>query len=144
MALTATNARLVAIVIGTALAGAVAPPAAASPEGTSPPAERLYVNPSTGYVTPAPAADQTVQVNPSTGYASVPEHSPADLGAGARAIEHAVAAEPSSGLDWPSAGIGAAAGAILMLLLVLSLAKTGAVQLKRGPRISVAPGDGRA
>jgi hypothetical protein len=107
MSVTRRNARLVAIVIGTGVAGALASAAAAGSQGGSPSHEQLHVNPSTGFMTPAPADDQTVHVNPSTGYASVPADSISHPVADARAIEPAAAAEPSSGFDWSSAGMGA-------------------------------------
>jgi hypothetical protein len=118
MALTARNTRLAALVIATAVAGcSLAPGAAAS-------TETLYVNPSTGHATPAPSARETVQVNPSTGYASVGPPSTTPPAATARAIEPPAAAEPSSGFDWASAGIGAVAGGALALVLALTLSAT--------------------
>lgn len=123
MALTGRKTWLAAIVIGTAVAGSLAPAASAGSER-----EQLYVNPSTGYVTPAPPAGETVQVNPSTGYASVSDPSASDAVA---AIEPAAAAPASSGFDWTSAGIGAAAGGGLVLVLMLSLATIGVGGLSR-------------
>ena len=80
MALTARNTRLAALVIATAVAGSLAPGAAAS-------SDTLNVNPSTGYATPAPSPRETVQVNPSTGYASVGQPSTTPLAATPRSIE---------------------------------------------------------
>jgi hypothetical protein len=134
MALTKGNSRLAAILIGIAVAGALAPGAAASAEGNSAPREELYVNPSTGYVTAAPPAGGTVQVNPSTGFASVGERPAPSPVATSRPIERAPTVEASVGFDWASAGIGAAAGAGLVLALMLSLATVGVGGLTRPPR----------
>jgi hypothetical protein len=123
MALTARNTRLAAIVIATAVAGSLAPGAAAS-------SEPLTVNPSTGYVTPVPSTSETIQVNPSTGYVSGGQPSTA---ATPRSSEPPTAAEPSSGFDWASAAIGAAAGAGLVLALTLSVTTAG-VGAPRRPR----------
>jgi hypothetical protein len=131
MALTARNTRLAAIVIGTAVAGSLAPAASAASDR-----EQLYVNPSTGFATPAPPADQTVRVDPSTGYASVREQSASDAGAVSRATQPAAAAPASSGFDWTAAGIGAAIGGGLVLVLMLSLATLGVGGLSRAPRVS--------
>jgi hypothetical protein len=60
MALTARHTKLAAVAIATAVAGSLAPAASAS-------SETLYVNPSTGYATPAPPPAETVQVNPPQG-----------------------------------------------------------------------------
>jgi hypothetical protein len=143
MALTVRNARLAAIVIGIAVAAALAPAAVASADGSSSD-DRFYVNPGTGYATPAPAADETIRVNPSTGYASVAERSASEPVAAARPTEPAVATERSSGFDWASAGIGAAGGAALALILMVSLGVLGVRWLRRAPRAEVAPGDGPA
>ena len=129
MALTARNTRLAALAIATALASSLAPGAAAS-------SEKLNVNPSTGYATPAPSTPETVQVNPSTGYASVGQPSTTPLAATPRSIESPTAPESSSGFDWASAGIGAAAGAGLVLMLVLSAATVGVGGLRRARRVS--------
>jgi hypothetical protein len=128
MALTARNTRLAALVIATAVAGSLAPGAAAS-------SEKLNVNPSTGYATPAASTPETVQVNPSTGYASVGQPSTTPLAATPRSIEPATGAEASSGFDWGSAGIGAAAGAGLVLVLVLSAVTVGVGGLRRARRV---------
>src|SRR5829696_3853472 len=128
MALTDRNTRLAALVIATAVAGSLAPGAAAS-------FEKLNVNPSTGYATPAPSTPETIQVNPSTGYASVVPPSPTPLAATPRSIESPTAAESSSGFDWASAGLGAAAGAGLALMLVLSAATAGVGGLRRARRV---------
>jgi hypothetical protein len=127
MELTRRNTRLAASLIGIALAGALAPGAAASVEASSAPREQLYVNPSTGYASPAPAAPSggTVHVNPSTGFASVGEPPASNPIAMARSTEQAATPEASDGFDWASAGIGAAAGAGLVLALMLSLATVG-------------------
>ena len=128
MALTARNTRLAALVIATAVAGSLAPAAAAS-------SETLYVNPSTGYATPAPSTRETVQVNPSTGYASAGQPSTTPLAATPRSIEPTTAAESSSGFDWASAGIGAAAGGGLVLVLTLSAATVGLGGPRRARRV---------
>ena len=107
MALTARNTRLAALAVATAVAGSLAPGAAASPE-------KLNVNPSTGYATPVPSKPSTAPV------AATP-----------RSIETPTAAEPSSGFDWASAGIGAAVGAGLVLVLTLSAATAGVGGLRR-------------
>jgi hypothetical protein len=129
MALAARNTGLAAIVIATAVAGSLAPGAAAS-------SETLNVNPSTGYATPAPPPGETVQVNPSTGYASVGQPSTTPPVATPRSMELPTAAEASSGFDWASAGIGAAAGAGLVLVLTLSAATVGVGGLSRARRAS--------
>jgi hypothetical protein len=127
MALNARNTTLAALVIATSVAGSLAPTVSANPE-------TLYVNPSTGYATPAPSARGTVQVNPSTGYASVGQRTATPLAAAPRSLEPGTTAEASSGLDWASAGIGAAAGAGLVLVLLLSAATLGVGGLRRAPR----------
>ena len=96
-----------------------------SPPGAAASSEKLNVNPSTGYATPAPPPGETVHVNPSTGYASVGQPSTTPVAATPRSIETPTAAEASSGFDWGSAGIGAAAGAGLVLMLTLSAATVG-------------------
>ena len=101
MALTAWKTRLAALVIATAVAGSLAPGAAAK-------FERHNVNPSTGFATPAPSTP--------------------------RSIESPTAAESSSGFDWGSAGVGAAVGAGLVLVLVLSAATVGVGGLRRARR----------
>jgi len=128
MALTARNTRLAALVITTAVAGSLAQGAAAS-------FEKLNVNPSTGYATPAPSTRETVQVNPSTGYASIGQPSDTPVAATTRSIESPTATESPSGFDWASAGIGAAAGAGLVLMLVLSAATVGVGGLRRPRRV---------
>ena len=128
MALTARNIRLAALVIATAVAGSLAPGAAAS-------TDMLYVNPSTGYATPAPSTRETVQVNPSTGYASVGQPSTTPLAPTPGSIESPTAAEASSGFDWASAGIGAAAGGGLVLVLTLLAATVGVGGLRRAQRV---------
>lgn len=128
MALTATNTRLAVLVIATAVAGSLPPGAAAS-------SDKLDVNPSTGYATPAPSTPETVQVNPSTGYASIGQPSDTPRAATPRSIESPTAAAASSGFDWASAGIGAAAGAGLVLMLVLSAATVGVGGLRRARRV---------
>lgn len=128
MALTTRNTRLAALAIATALAGSPAPGAAAS-------SEKLNVDPSTGYATPAPSTRETIQVNPSTGYASVAQSSTTPLAATPRSIDSPTAAESSSGFDWASAGIGAAAGAGLVLMLVLSAATVGVGGLRHARRV---------
>jgi hypothetical protein len=110
MALTAGKTGLAALVIATAMAGSLAPGAAAS-------FEKVYVNPSTGSATPLPSTPETAQVNPSS------------------SIESPTAAESSSGFDWASAGIGAAAGAGLVLVLVLSAATVGVGGVRRARRV---------
>jgi hypothetical protein len=129
MALTARHTRLATIAIATAVASSLAPGAAAS-------SERLYVNPSTGFATPAPPPGETVKVNPSTGYASVGQPSTTRLTAIPASTEPPIAGETSSGFDWASAGIGAAAGAGLVLVLVLSAATGGVGGLRRTRRAS--------
>jgi hypothetical protein len=136
MALTKGKSRLAAILIGIAVAGALAPGGAASAEGNPAPREQLYVNPSTGYVTAAPPAGETVHVNPSTGFASVGEPAASNPVAMSRSTEQATTAEASDGFDWASAGIGAAAGAGLVLALMLSLATVGVGGLTRPRRAS--------
>jgi hypothetical protein len=128
MALTARNTRLAALVIATAVTGSLAPGAAAS-------TEMLYVNPSTGYATPAPSTRETVQVNPSTGYASVGQPSTTPLAATPRSIVPPTAAESSSGFDWASAGLGAAAGGGLVLVLALSATTVGVGRPRRARRV---------
>jgi hypothetical protein len=128
MALTARNTRLAALVIATAVAGAIAPGAVAS-------SETLNVNPSTGYATPALSTPETVRVNPSTGYASIGQPSDTPLAATRRPIEPPTPAEASSEFDWASAGIGAAAGAGLVLILVLMAATVGVGGLRRARRV---------
>ena len=129
MTITARHTRLAAIAIATAVAGSLAPGVAAS-------SETLNVNPSTGYATPAPAPGDAVQVNPSTGYASVGQPSTTPLAATPRSMEPPTAAEASSGFDWASAGIGAAAGGGLVLVLTLSAATVGLGGLRRARRVS--------
>ena len=114
--------------IATAVAGSLAPGAAAS-------SEMLYVNPSTGYATPAPSTRETVQVNPSTGFASVGRPSTTPVAATPRSFEPPTAAESSSGFDWASAGIGAASGGGLVLALTLSAATIGVGGPRRAQRV---------
>jgi hypothetical protein len=128
MVLTARHTKLAAVAIATAVAGSLAPGAAAS-------FEKLNVNPSTGYATPAPSTTETVQVNPSTGYASIGQPSDTPVATKPGSIESPTAAESSSGFDWASAGIGAAAGAGLVLMLVLSAATIGVGGLRRARRV---------
>ena len=61
MALTRRNARLAAILTGIAVAGA---PAAGTAGASAAPREELFVNPSTGYVTAAPAAAEQSMSTP--------------------------------------------------------------------------------
>ena len=136
MALTGVKARLASVLIGIAVAGALAPGAAASADGSSAPRDELYVNPSTGFVAAAPAAAGTVNVNPSTGFASVAEQPASDSVATPGPVEQAPAAEAPDGFDWASAGIGAAAGAGLVLALMLSLVTLGVGGLTRATRAS--------
>jgi hypothetical protein len=109
MALTARRNRLAAIAIATAVASSLAPGAAAS-------SEEMYVNPSTGYATPAPPSGETVRAD--------------------RSIEPLTAGDSSSGFDWGSAGIGAAGGGGLVLVLTLSAATVGVGGLRRARRVS--------
>jgi hypothetical protein len=129
MAPTARHTKLAAVAIAAAVAGSLVPGAAAS-------SERMNVNPSTGYATPAPPPGETVRVNPSTGYASVGQPSTTPLAATPRSIEPPTGAEASPGFDWGSAGIGAAAGAGLVLVLMLSAATVGVGGLRRARRAS--------
>jgi len=103
MALTRRNTRLAASLICIAVAGALAPGAA---EAGSTPREQL-------------------DVNPSTGFASVAEPPASNPIAIASSPEQAATPEASDGFDWASAGIGAAAGAVLVLALMVSLATVG-------------------
>jgi hypothetical protein len=135
MAHTTGNTRLAAIVIGLAAAAALAP-GAASAEGSSAPREQLYVNPSTGYATPAPAAGGTIEVNPSTGFATVAERPASKPIPASLPIEQTASGAASDGFDWVSAGIGAAVGAGLVLALMLSLATVGVGGLTRLRRAS--------
>jgi hypothetical protein len=64
----------------------------------------------------SPISEETIYVNPSTGYASpMPGVAPA---ASERAVDEPAQPASSGGFDWPSAGIGAAAGAALLLALM--------------------------
>jgi len=128
MALAARHTKLAAVAIAIAVAGSLAP-------GVSASSERFNVNPSTGYATPAPPPGETVHVNPSTGYASVGRPSTTPLAATSGSIEPPTAAEASSGFDWSSAGIGAAAGGGLVLVLTLSAATVGVGGLRRARRV---------
>ena len=128
MALTARNTRLAAIVIATAVAGSLAPePPRAPRRSTS--IRRRASRP------PRRRPGETVQVNPSTGYASVGQPSTTPLAATPGSIEPPTAAESSSGFDWASAGIGAAAGGGLVLVLALSAATVGVGGLRRARRV---------
>jgi hypothetical protein len=99
------NIKLAAAVIGVSAAAALPPVAFSFPEdtGTASSYQPLYVNPSTGYPSslPTPASN-----------ASVSAATPAE--------PEALADQPSStaGFDWPSAAIGAGAGAALLLMLL--------------------------
>jgi hypothetical protein len=87
-----------ALLLAAALFASVLASGASAQHGTSPGSgESIYVNPSTGHASPAPT------VRPSVSQSAVDEP-----------------AEPTSsgGFDWPSAGIGAAAGAALLLALM--------------------------
>ena len=128
MVLTARHTRFAAVAIATAVGGSLAPGAAAS-------FEKLNVNPSTGYATPAPSTPETVRVNPSIGYASIGQPSDTAVAVPPRSIVSPTAAESSSGFDWASAGIGAATGAGLVLMLVLSAATVGVGGLRRARRV---------
>jgi hypothetical protein len=108
--------------------GVGAPTKAAAAPAAS--ASHVYVNPSTGYATPAPAAGQKIQVNPSTGYASVGEPSTADIAAASSSPEPLAVAEPSpGGFDWGSAGVGAAVAGVLMLLAIGGFAATSRARI---------------
>lgn len=134
MAFTRRTARLASILTGIAVMGALACGAAAS--ASPAPRDELYVNPSTGFVTAAPAAAGTVHVNPSTGFASVEDRPAPNPVATSSPVEQAPAADAPDGFDWGSAGIGAAAGAGLVLALMLSLATLGVGGLRRATRAS--------
>jgi hypothetical protein len=97
------NTTLATIVIGALLAGALAASASAH-HGVGPSPDQIYVNPSTGYASPSSGS-----ASGSEAAASVASEEPE------AAVE---AASSPSGLDWPSAGIGAAAGAALLLIVV--------------------------
>jgi hypothetical protein len=121
----ASNTRLATILIATvALTMALAAGAASAR-----PYEEFYVNPSTGYPSSLPWEGKQIYVNPSTGFASgaeATESSPDPTGAASTpqvALDHPASA---GGFDWPSAGIGAAAGAaFLMIVLAATTAITG-------------------
>jgi hypothetical protein len=87
-----------ALLLAAALFASVLASGASANYGTSPSSEeKIYVNPSTGFASPAPS------VRPSVSQPAVEEP-----------------AEPASsgGFDWPSAGIGAAAGTALVVALM--------------------------
>ena len=100
----ARKTTLAAAVIGTLLAGVLATSAPArDAAGSSPPDRHFYVNPSTGYAIPV-GSDSTSSLEAAGAAPAEPE---------------TPSAGPSSpnGFDWPSAVIGAAAGAALLITL---------------------------
>lgn len=103
------------------------------------PAQRLYVNPSTGYATPvltahrdATRTDRKFYVNPDTGFAypeQASEGSP-PMGSQPDAPQPAVDTRPADGFDLPSAAIGAAAGGLLLILITATI---GVARRRRSP-----------
>ena len=128
----ALNKRLVALLIGAAFTGALAPGASAESAG---PKDQIYVNPSTGFASPtSPSSQRDAASDLPPGYTRryvgssmsvVPVHEATGSPAPQPTID-----EPS-GFDWPSAAIGAAA--IGGLLLILLAATVGAGRTGRGP-----------
>lgn len=87
-----------ALLLAAALFASVLTSGASAYYGTSPSSEEsIYVNPSTGYASPTPG---------SVSSASQP------------AVDEPAQQASSGGFDWPSAGIGAAAGAALLVALM--------------------------
>jgi hypothetical protein len=100
MLLGMTNPRntSLALLLAAALFASVLASGASADYGTSPGSEeQIYVNPSTGYASPTPVVQPSV---------SQP------------AVDEAAQTASSGGFDWPSAGIGAAAGTALLLTLI--------------------------
>jgi len=103
-----------ALLLAAALFASVLASGASAQYGTSPGSgESIYVNPSTGH---ASGSGESIYVNPSTGHASPaptvrPSVSPS-------AVDEPAEPTSSGGFDWPSAGIGAAAGAALLVALM--------------------------
>jgi hypothetical protein len=101
-----------ALLLAAALFASVLASGASAHYGTSPGSEeKIYVNPSTGYASPSPP------VLPSVSQPAVDEP-----------------AEPTSsgGFDWPSAGIGAAAGSALLVALMAAAGVRRASVATRG------------
>jgi hypothetical protein len=108
----ATRTRLASVLIGAVVAGSLAPGASAAP---------LFVNKYTGQVSATRTADPGIYVYPAEA-APAAERAPAraDLATASPAVEPQPAADDGStaGFDWPSAGIGAAAAGLLLMLMV--------------------------
>jgi hypothetical protein len=109
------HTRLATLLTAAAGLGPLAPGASALPY------EQIYVDPSTGYATPAPTGSRADSIEyrgdaATGGYASAKRSS----------VELPPAvAEPASasGFDWTSAGIGAAAvGGLLLIVLATTVA----------------------
>jgi hypothetical protein len=118
----ATKTRLAAALMSVAVAMAFSTAASAHTQ--------VSVNPSTGYASDAPAPDRENYVNPSTGFPGSKAAEPTSPAAPLPASE-----EPSSGagFDWPSAGIGAAGGtALILVLLAFTVGKS---RRGRGPLV---------
>jgi hypothetical protein len=119
----ATKTRLAAALMGVAVAIAFSTAASAHTQ--------VSVNPSTGYASDAPAPDREIYVNPSTGFPGSDEAAEAT----SPAAPLPASEEPSSGagFDWPSAGIGAAGGtALILVLLAFTVVKS---RRGRGPLV---------
>jgi hypothetical protein len=98
-----------ALLLAAALFASVLASGASANNGTSPGSEeKIHVNPSTGFASPAPS------VRPSVSQPAVEE--PASSG----------------GFDWPSAGIGAAAGTALLVALMAAAGVRKASVAARG------------
>jgi hypothetical protein len=129
---------LAVLLIGAALAGALAPGASAKPSCWD---NHVYVNPSTGFPTCAPTTSSSAEPSQpgsssdlppgmTRGYVgsslSVVPIDPVSSTAGSQP-----AIDESTGFDWPSAAIGAAAAGALLLILLAAAA--GVVRTRRGP-----------
>jgi hypothetical protein len=131
--------RLAVLLVGAAIAGALAPGASAKPSCWD---DQVYVNPSTGFPTCAPTTSSSAEPSQPgsssdlpSGYTrryvgstltAVPIH-PVTSTAGSKP-----AVDEPAGFDWPSAAIGAAAtGALLLILLAGTV---GVVRARRDPR----------
>jgi hypothetical protein len=124
------NRRLATLFVAAAGLGALAP-GAGSASNASAAQDQFYVNPSTGYATPAPTGSRADSMeyrgNAATGGYASPKSS---------SVEPQPAVDqPASptGFDWPSAGIGGAA--VGGLLLVLLAAHVGMGSRGRGPLV---------
>jgi hypothetical protein len=107
----ATRKRFAGVLIGAVVAAALVP-------GVS--AASLFVNKYTGQVAATRTADPGIYVYPAEAAPPAERAAARDLATTSRTSELQATADDRStaGFDWPSAGIGAAAAGLLLMLMV--------------------------